>query len=65
MKVTVNGQQRDVIVGTVADLVGTLGLPSERVALERNFEIVPRTAWAETSVTEGDRFEIVHFVGGG
>ena len=65
MKVKVNGQDRDVSVATVAELVGTLGLPFERVALERNFEIVPRTAWADTSVTDGDRFEIVHFVGGG
>jgi thiamine biosynthesis protein ThiS len=49
----------------VAALVEHLGLKPERVAVERNREILPRHCWAETLVTEGDSYEIVHFVGGG
>jgi sulfur carrier protein len=47
------------------DLVHVLGLKSDRVAVEHNGEIAAKDAWAETSLSEGDRLEIVHFVGGG
>ena len=50
---------------TVASLVESLGFRADRVALERNGEIVPRTLWAETLLHSGDRIELVHFVGGG
>lgn len=50
---------------TVAALVQHLGLRSDRVALERNGDIVPRAAWAATPLSNGDRIELVHFVGGG
>ena len=50
---------------TVTNLVASLGFRADRVALERNGEIVPRTAWAETRIEPGDRIELVHFVGGG
>jgi sulfur carrier protein len=46
-------------------LVGELGLKSDRVAVEHNGEIVPRGSWVGTSLAEGDRLEVVHFVGGG
>lgn len=46
-------------------LVAELGLKADRVAVELNGEIVPRTEWAEARLTEGDRVEMVHFVGGG
>lgn len=49
----------------VDDLVAELGLKSDRVAVELNGEIVPRAGWAETRLSEGDRVEMVHFVGGG
>jgi thiamine biosynthesis protein ThiS len=42
-----------------------LGIHGGRVAIERNWQILPRAAWSETSVAEGDRYEIVQFVGGG
>ena len=46
-------------------LLGELGVKGDRVAVERNGEIVPRALWAGTMVGEGDRLEVVHFVGGG
>lgn len=66
MNVTINGESRDVPEGlSVAALLSHLGLPSERVAIERNLEILPRAQWETTRVQPGDRYEIVHFVGGG
>jgi len=50
---------------TVASLLAGLGLPQKGVAVERNREIVPKSAYAATRLTEGDRIEIVQFVGGG
>jgi len=49
----------------VVDLVAALGLKGDRVALELNGEIASRTAWAETALADGDKVEVVHFVGGG
>jgi thiamine biosynthesis protein ThiS len=46
-------------------VVAELELRADRIALELNGEIVPRTAWANTPIQTGDRLEIVHFVGGG
>jgi thiamine biosynthesis protein ThiS len=46
-------------------VIATLGLKSDRIAVEHNGEIVSRTAWGQTQVADGDRLEIVHFVGGG
>ncbi len=66
MNVTVNGELREVPAGlTVAGLLGHLGLSADRVAVERNLQILPRARWEDTSVQPGDRFEIVQFVGGG
>ncbi|HYL61534.1 MAG TPA: sulfur carrier protein ThiS [Candidatus Methylomirabilis sp.] len=64
--IVVNGERREAKAGaTVVDLLAALNLNSGRVAIERNLEILPRANWAETIVSEGDRFEIVQFVGGG
>ena len=52
-------------VDHVAGLVVALGLDGRKVAVERNLEIVPRSAYGRTRLTEGDRIEIVHFIGGG
>lgn len=61
-----NGQAREAPEGlTLATLLEWLKLPADRVAVERNLEIVPRDRWRETSVGAGDRLEVVHFVGGG
>jgi thiamine biosynthesis protein ThiS len=66
MTVTINGERREVQDGlTVIELLSHLGMPSERVAIERNLEILPRARWQETAIKPNDTFEIVHFVGGG
>ena len=66
MRVYINGELREIeAVATVADLVAALGLETRKVAVERNLEIVPRGLHAATPVGEGDRFEIVTFIGGG
>jgi thiamine biosynthesis protein ThiS len=65
MKLTINGQQQDFAAVTLADLVEHLGMKQDRVAVELNLNIVPRTQWADTNLADGDRLEIVHFVGGG
>jgi sulfur carrier protein len=66
MKLWVNGEERAVeAVADVAGLVAVLGLDSRKVAVERNLQIVPRSTYGATPVTEGDRIEIVHFIGGG
>ena len=62
----VNGDPRRVTVGvTIAEMLSELGLDPRKVAVERNHDIVPRSALGEVRVAEGDTFEIVHFVGGG
>jgi thiamine biosynthesis protein ThiS len=64
--VTINGERREIPEGlTVAALLQHIGMPAERVAIERNSDILPRARWLETKVQPDDSFEIVHFVGGG
>jgi thiamine biosynthesis protein ThiS len=66
MTVTINGESREIPDGlSVADLLGHLGLAFDRVAIERNRDILPRAQWRETAVKPSDSYEIVHFVGGG
>ena len=66
VSITVNGEHKRVTAGlTVADLATELGLVPEKVAVERNMEVVPRSTLAEVLVEDGDDYEIVHFVGGG
>lgn len=65
MKVQINGQEKDVSASTVAELVEQLGLKGDRVAIELNLNIVPRAKWPETPLKDGDKLEMVHFVGGG
>jgi thiamine biosynthesis protein ThiS len=66
LAITVNGERRTAPDGaTVADLLQELNLPAGRVAIERNLEILPRPQWTSTTIQPGDRYEIVHFVGGG
>jgi thiamine biosynthesis protein ThiS len=66
LAIIVNGERRTAQNGaTVADLLQELDLPAGRVAIERNLEILPRPQWLSTAVQPGDRYEIVHFVGGG
>ncbi len=65
LSLTVNGEIRRAEPGSVADLVLSLELDPAKVAVERNGEIVPRSALAEVALGDGDVLEIVHFVGGG
>lgn len=64
--VSLNGENR-ALDGpvSVAGLLATLNLETRKVAVERNETIVPRSRYAETWLTSGDRLEIVHFIGGG
>jgi thiazole synthase len=64
--IRVNGEARRVPAGvTIATMLAELALDPRKVAVERNLEIVPRSAFGEAQVADGDAFEIVHFVGGG
>jgi sulfur carrier protein len=66
MRLTINGKDQgfsDTL--NLAQLIDQLGMKGDRVAVELNREIVSRAQWAETSLKDGDRLEIVHFVGGG
>jgi sulfur carrier protein len=69
MKLHINGEERDFsdvpVPCSLADLVGILGMKADRVAVELNRDIVPRDRWTEIRLNEGDRLEVVHFVGGG
>ena len=66
MRLIINGETRTFAeLGDVAALVAALKLDPRKVAVERNLEIVPRSTYAQVGLCEGDRIEIVHFVGGG
>ncbi len=68
LTLVLNGQSRTFILSqspNLESLVTELGLKGDRVAVEHNGEIVSRANWAQTILTEGDRLEVVHFVGGG
>ena len=66
MSVFLNGEPKSAPdSGTVAAVLEGLGLPQKGVAVERNREIVPRSAYGQTVLADGDRIEIVQFVGGG
>jgi thiamine biosynthesis protein ThiS len=66
MKVTVNGNAHDLAEGTtIAQLIDQLKLKTDRIATERNLSVVPKAQYGETRLADGDRLEIVTFVGGG
>lgn len=66
VSIRVNGEHRRIAAGlTIAQLAADLGLVPEKVAVERNLEIVPRSTLQDVIVEDGDELEIVHFVGGG
>lgn len=66
IRIVVNGESTEVPQGSgISSLLLQLGLPNDRVAIERNLEILPRGEWAATTLQQGDRYEIVHLVGGG
>ncbi len=66
ISVSVNGEARAVPSGSsIVAMLEAIGLNPRKVAVERNLEVVPRSSLGEIIVSEGDKFEIVHFVGGG
>ena len=65
MNLTINGEPQASSAETLGALVEHLGMKPDRVAIELNREIVPRDQWPQTPLHDGDRLEIVHFVGGG
>jgi thiamine biosynthesis protein ThiS len=66
MKVFVNGDEKDFSSPvSLAGLIEELDLPASRIAIELNREVVRRSDWGSTMLTDDDRIEIVHFVGGG
>ena len=66
LRLTVNGEKRAAAPGTtVAGLLTAMGVDPARVAVERNEDVVPRKTWAEAALADGDKIEIVAFVGGG
>ena len=66
MKLMINGEERSFVAAmSVEALLGELGVDPRKVAVERNLAIVPRSAYAGTGLSDGDRIEIVHFIGGG
>jgi sulfur carrier protein len=69
MKLQINGEARifddPPTPFTLAALLESLGMKPDRVAVELNRDIVPRDRWPDTKLTDGDRLEVVHFVGGG
>jgi thiamine biosynthesis protein ThiS len=66
MKIEINGEPRDVSSPlSIAALLASLGMKADRVAVELNRDLLPRDRWPATELAEGDRLEIVHFVGGG
>jgi thiamine biosynthesis protein ThiS len=67
MKLHINGEERtfDPPVPTLTALVEALAMKPDRVAIELNRDIVPRDRWSDTALNDGDKLEVVHFVGGG
>jgi thiamine biosynthesis protein ThiS len=66
MQLTINGEARQYdALANLSALIEALGLDPRKVAIERNLEIVPRSTYAATPLADGDRIEIVHFIGGG
>ncbi|HSE97278.1 MAG TPA: sulfur carrier protein ThiS [Blastocatellia bacterium] len=66
MVIQVNGEEKELADGaTVAQLIESLALKPERIAIELNRKIMRRAEWASTSLSDGDKVEVVHFVGGG
>jgi sulfur carrier protein len=66
LQIKLNGETKDVDDGTtLLSLVEQLSLAPERLAVELNHEVIRRSEWPDTKLSDGDRVEIVHFVGGG
>ena len=66
MNIVLNGEEINIADSlSILGLIDLYELPASKVAVERNLEIVPKSAYITTMLKENDRVEIVHFIGGG
>ena len=66
MEITLNGEKFTLETGSnIVNLIDKLDLNTDKLAIERNLEIVPKSKFAMTIIEDGDKLEIVHFIGGG
>ena len=65
MEIVVNGEPHHIVPMSVAAFLETVGIDEQRVAVELNLEILPKADYGSAQLKEGDRLEVVHFVGGG
>jgi sulfur carrier protein len=66
MNVLINGETREIIEETnLSELLKTLELPTERIAIELNKDVIRKKDWENIKVSDQDKIEIIHFVGGG
>lgn len=66
MQIQINGETKDFVDGlTLLELINQIEMPAQRIAVELNREVVRRGDWNKTVLNDGDKVEIVHFVGGG
>ncbi|MDQ6966035.1 MAG: sulfur carrier protein ThiS [Mariprofundaceae bacterium] len=65
MHIYLNGEQRNTDACSITELLAELGLQGRMIAIECNMEVVPKSTYAEATLAEGDRLEIVHMIGGG
>ncbi|MDQ6959572.1 MAG: sulfur carrier protein ThiS [Mariprofundaceae bacterium] len=65
LEIQLNGEPRQVVAANIAELIGELGIERRMIAIERNLEVVPKSAYTGTRLEPGDRIELVHMIGGG
>jgi len=67
VRIQINGEPREIPQSSLSlnELLDKLSLPPQRIAVELNKTMVPRSQWEKTTLKDGDQIEIVHFVGGG
>lgn len=65
LSIQLNGEARRIAARNLAELVAELGLEQRMIAIELNLEVVPKSRYAATPLSEGDRIELVHMIGGG
>ncbi len=65
MHIYLNGDRQQTNAADIAGLIAELGIEGRMMAVEKNLEVVPKSLYAETTLSENDRIEIVHMIGGG
>ena len=65
INILLNGEKHEVQATTLSEMIRELGLEKRMIAIERNLEVVPKSAYDSTVLAEGDRIELVHMIGGG